>query len=35
MAQIIDANLKDEEGSQMFGPVLKNKGEKGKGSCSG
>jgi len=34
LAQIIDANLKDEEGSQNFGPVLKNKGERGKGPAA-
>ena len=30
MAQIIDANLKDEEGSQNFGPILGKMGENGK-----
>ncbi len=34
LAQIIDANLKDEAGSQNFGPVLKNKGEEGKGPAA-
>ncbi len=29
MAQIIDANLKDQEGSLNFGPVLENQGDKG------
>ncbi len=27
LAQIIEANFKDEEGSQQFGPILGNKGE--------
>ncbi len=34
MAQIIHASLKDEEGSQQFSPVLKNKEEKGMGSAA-
>jgi hypothetical protein len=34
LAQIIDANLKEEEGSLNFGPVLKGAGQKGKGSAA-
>ncbi len=34
LAQVIDANLKDEEGSEIFGPVLQDKGAKGKGQAS-
>jgi hypothetical protein len=35
LAQTIDANLKDEEpGSENSGPVLQNKGTKGKGPAA-
>jgi hypothetical protein len=34
LAQIIDANLKDEEGSENSGPVLQDKGTKGKGPAA-
>ncbi len=36
LAQFIDANLnlKDEEGSEIFGPVLQDKGAKCKGPAS-
>ncbi len=31
---LIDANLKDEEGSENFGPLLQDKGAKGKGPAA-
>ena len=34
LAQVIDANLKEEEGSEHFGPILQEKVSKGKGPAA-